>query len=456
MSRPGAETSLYRAVWRWHFYAGLLVLPFLSLLAVTGGLYLFKPEIDHAVYRALIDVPARRTALAPVSVSVRSVERALDGRVEQITLPDRPDRSLRLLVRAASGEPLTAFADPYDGRYLGSTPYGGVMQLIRKVHSLQYFGFWASSLIEVAAGWAIVLVVTGCYLWWPRGRGGGVVTVRGSPRSRTFWRDLHAVTGAFAAAVVLFLALTGMPWSMFWGDHVQKWATDANLNMPAPPADVIPSWMLTATMPGMNHSPHADDGAAPGADEAVASPLPWALERAPAPHSHAPGADIGLDAAIARFDALGLPRPFNVQPPDGPRGAYVGSYTPDQATRERTIYLDPAGSVLADVGYADYGVAAKAIEWGIMVHQGQQYGPANRYLMLAGCVAIVVLAISAATMWWKRRPKGRLAAPEAERRSLLLVGVLVAVPAVIFPLVGTSLLVALAGDWAWRRFAAAQ
>ncbi|HUO68329.1 MAG TPA: PepSY domain-containing protein, partial [Gammaproteobacteria bacterium] len=78
MSRPGAETSLYRAVWRWHFYAGLLVLPFLSLLAVTGGLYLFKPEIDHAVYRALIDVPARGTAPAPVSASVRGVERAHD------------------------------------------------------------------------------------------------------------------------------------------------------------------------------------------------------------------------------------------------------------------------------------------------------------------------------------------------------------------------------------------
>jgi len=226
--------------------------------------------------------------------------------------------------------------------------------------------------------------------------------------------------------------------------------------MPAPPADVIPGWMLAATMPGMNHSPHADDDvAAPRADNGVASPLPWALERTPAPHSHGQGADIGLDAAIARFDALGLPRPFNVQPPDGPRGAYVGSYTPDQATRERTIYLDRAGTVLGDVGYPDYGVAAKAIEWGIMVHQGQQYGPANRYLMLAGCIAIVTLAISAVTMWWKRRPRGSLAAPEADRRDLWVVGFIIAVPALVFPLVGASLLLALLGDWSWRRLAAA-
>jgi uncharacterized iron-regulated membrane protein len=32
-----ASTRLYRAVWRWHFYAGLFVIPFLLMLAVTGA-----------------------------------------------------------------------------------------------------------------------------------------------------------------------------------------------------------------------------------------------------------------------------------------------------------------------------------------------------------------------------------------------------------------------------------
>jgi len=43
---------------------------------------------------------------------------------------------------------------------------------------------------------------------------------------------------------------------------------------------------------------------------------------------------------------------------------------------------------------------------GILVHQGQQYGTINRCLMLAGCIAIVVLAISAKGMWWKCGPNG--------------------------------------------------
>jgi len=31
-----ASSKLYRAIWRWHFYAGLFVVPFLMMLAITG------------------------------------------------------------------------------------------------------------------------------------------------------------------------------------------------------------------------------------------------------------------------------------------------------------------------------------------------------------------------------------------------------------------------------------
>jgi hypothetical protein len=36
------RNSLYQAVWRWHFYAGLIFAPFLIILAVTGSIYLLR------------------------------------------------------------------------------------------------------------------------------------------------------------------------------------------------------------------------------------------------------------------------------------------------------------------------------------------------------------------------------------------------------------------------------
>jgi uncharacterized iron-regulated membrane protein len=332
------------------------------------------------------------------------------------------------------------------------------MQFVRKIHSLQKFGFWASCVIEAAAGWAVVMAATGLVLWWPRGRRGGVVSVRGAPRQRVFWRDLHAVTGAFSAAVILFLAITGMPWSMFWGDHVQRWATQANLSEPAAPAKVVPAWMLAMDMPPAKTTPAARAGE-PQPDR------PWALEKAPMPVSTPmsmpmPGVSapsgLSVDAATTRFAQAGLPAPFSVTLPQGPQGAYVGDYRPDRVEDSRTIYLDQySGRVLGDVGFRQWGPAARAIEWGIAVHQGQEYGPANRYLMLAGCVAIVLLAVSAVIMWWKRRPQGRLGLPPAPADHRVAGGVLavVAVVGVIFPLVGATLIAALAVDTLVMRLA---
>lgn len=104
-----------------------------------------------------------------------------------------------------------------------------------------------------------------------------------------------------------------------------------------------------------------------------------------------------------------------------------------------------SGKVLGDVGFAQYGPAAKAIEWGVAVHQGQDYGVLNRYAMLGGCIAVVLLTISAPVMWWKRRPKGSFGLPPASagRRAALSVLTVVAIAGLIYPLVGLSILAAL-------------
>ena len=63
-SNRAAGAALYRAVWRWHFIAGLVILPFVLILAVTGGIYLFKDEINDAAYTRLRLVEAGSTQLS--------------------------------------------------------------------------------------------------------------------------------------------------------------------------------------------------------------------------------------------------------------------------------------------------------------------------------------------------------------------------------------------------------
>ena len=171
----------------------------------------------------------------------------------------------------------------------------------------------------VAAPAAALLVGTGIYLWWPRGQRGGVVSVRGNPQRRVFWRDLHAVTGLFVGVFIVFLAITGMPWSGVWGGKVNEWANGSNFGYP----DGV---RVNVPMSGQTLDQIAKTS--------------WSLEQAQIPESTGHGAPISLDDAIARFDALGLHRGYAVSLPQKPEGVFSGSVYPDDLSQQRVVHLD--------------------------------------------------------------------------------------------------------------------
>ncbi len=63
MATRAMPVGATRAVWRWHFWAGLFVAPLLIVLTLSGALYLFDREIDGWWNRAAQTVPAGMLAL---------------------------------------------------------------------------------------------------------------------------------------------------------------------------------------------------------------------------------------------------------------------------------------------------------------------------------------------------------------------------------------------------------
>ena len=465
-----SASDLYRAVWRWHFYAGLLVLPFLITLAITGGLYLFKTELDGIIHADLKHVEIGQQTV-PASQMVTAAIAAFPGTAVKFTDPPTPGSSAEITVSTTGGK-LAVYVNPYSGTVLGSLPdRGTVMWTIRYLHSLKYFGTYARYAIEIAGGWSILLVATGIYLWWPRNQTGGVVSVRGTPKRRVFWRDLHAVTGLFVGGFIVFLAITGMPWSGVWGGKVNEWANGNNFGYPAGVRVDVPmsndrldavaktSWSLEqAKMPMSSqatedHAAHTESGDHAGHDGHASVPATTAPP-ASAGDNGATMPPIGIDAAIAKLKALGLHAGYALNLPTTPTGVYTGSVYPNDLSQQRVIHLDQySGKPLIDMSYADYGPLGKGLEWGINVHMGQEFGLANQIVLAAACLAIILLAVSAAIMWWKRRPKGSLGIPPMPQDKSVFRGLLalLAIGGVLFPLVGVSLVVILVLDGVYMR-----
>ncbi len=75
---PSEDRRFYTTAWRWHFYAGLYVAPFLIMLAVTGLLMLWSAVLVGRDGEKIYSVAPQATTVA-VSAQAAAAEAAVTG-----------------------------------------------------------------------------------------------------------------------------------------------------------------------------------------------------------------------------------------------------------------------------------------------------------------------------------------------------------------------------------------
>lgn len=436
MTQP--KVSFYNLAWRWHFYAGLLVAPFMVMLALTGIIYLFKPQLDPLMYGELLNVPAGHHSLSADELLKRVQAVYPQAQVKQYLPPINAERSAQFVVQNAGVE-LNVFVDPYHGDILGEQHAKRTLQAVaRAIHGELMIGTLGDRLVELAAGWGVMLVVSGLYLWWPRGKStAGVLWPRLSSRGRLFWRDLHSVVGFWGAAFLLVMLLSGMTWTGFWGkQYADLW-------------NRFPAAMW-------NNVPQSDQQAG-ALNNAARQTVPWALENTPMPMSgdhaehmahggadHAPAAPaIGLQQVQDIARQRQVEPGYSITLPTTASGVFTVAVFADDPRNDATLHIDQyTGQVLADVRWQDYSPVARATEVGVMLHEGKMFGALNQLAVLLICLMILLSAVSGLVIWWKRRPTGRLGVPPLRHdlpKWKTAMWVMLAL-ALAFPLVGASLI----------------
>lgn len=437
----------YTQVWRWHFYAGLLVAPIMVVLAITGLIYLYKPQLDALMYRELLFVASPAPA-QPLTAQLTSVQRSWPtARVLQYQSPAEAGQSSSFLL--ADGEARwRAFVDPASARVLGSRDEVWNLQAVAKdIHGSLLIGQTGDLLIELACCWGLILLLSGLYLWWPRGRAwAGVLYPRLFAAKRLFWRDLHAVTAVWTSLLLLFMLLSGLPWTGFWGERFADiWSRYPTGLWSNTPSSSLPVRSLNG----------------------AGQQLPWAVEPTPLPHSghhdHAAadsvpaGGQLDLDAIAAIARAQDMPAGYSISLPRSASGVYTLSVSPNDPRGERTLHIDQySGQVLAAIGFADYALVPKLVTTGIALHEGRLFGWANQLLMTLACLAVLLVSLSGVIMWWQRRPRGRVGAPRSKAApAMWKAGLLIVLSmGLLFPLVLASLLLIVLLDQLLQRLPA--
>lgn len=436
--------GLFRALWRWHFYASVLVIPVLLVLASTGLVYLLRFQIEPVLHRDLmkVDVPARADRLS-YDAQAASVHAAYpESRVVAVLEPAAADRSTDFTLSTAEpGTPSWSddtirevYVNPYTGEVLGELdPQTTVSGWAKNAHRDLMLGTTGRYVAEVGACWALVMTGTGYYLYW-RGRAARARrTAARAPGSAL--RRRHARVGLVTGVGLLLLVVSGLPWTVWWGARAQEFATSRGTSM----------WSVD---PGAQSSAPTLDASVPHSHS-----VPWGEGASGVPtSSSATGVDrVGLDVAVAVASTAGLRHPMTVIPPADDTGVYsVLGYAFDSPGDEAALHIDQySGKPVGRFGYEQYGTLAKVVGQGIALHEGRRFGVMNMMLSAAFCVAVIFMCAAGPLMWWRRRPRGgTLAAPRGRLTfrtgpvAVMGLGVL----GVALPLFGASLVMVIVLD----------
>lgn len=440
------ERRFYFAAWRWHFYAGLFVIPFLLMLTITG----LVMQIDNGISNQLGYAPrveVEETALPPSRLAQAALAE-VPGQVVKYVTPEADNRAAFIVIR--NPEDALPGMKPWQvpARHVAVNPYTAeVLTVTNKsntiyawandIHGELLIGKTGDRLIEASASLTLLLIVTGFYMWWPReGRILSAFVPNLKKRGRALYKELHVIGGVWVSFFLVLFVLSGLAWAGVWGGKfVQPWSSF--------PAERKASFWSS----DLTHATSLNQG--------PLEEVPWGLELTPMPVSGtAEGTPalpqpVTLDTVTMWAQANGFEGQYKIALPTSDTGVYTvmrSSMSEDTTApaQDRTVHFDRyTGNMLADIGYADYSLMAKAMAQGIALHKGLA-GTWNFVLNLVLLAVILLVNVTGVVMWWKRRPTGamRLAAPPLPRDLPMWKGaVLVALAmAMAFPMAGISLL----------------
>lgn len=391
---PGPPRRSWRPlVVRLHFYAGVLIAPFILIAAVTGGLYAMAPSLERVVYSDIFTVDPNGQAL-PLGEQVAAAQTAFPAlSLTGMRPPAGPGDSTRVdFADPALDEELlrSVFVDPYTGRVLGDeVTWLGYLPLstwLDGFHRHLNLGEPGRVYSELAASWLWVVALGGLVLWLTkaaaerrRGRAGRILRVGRSAAGRARTMNWHGTTGVWLLAGLLFLSATGITWSTYAGEHVSEIRSAMDWNRPALSTELHPA--ATAGHEGHGgHSMPADSG----------SPAP-----------------IDYEAVLRAADETGVRLPVEVTlPTQQGEGVRVAELEKPYRLTTNVASVDPVtNTVSSEIDYwRDYSVVAMLADWGIRGHMGLLFGLPNQLLLLGVAIALIGVIIGGYRMWWQRRP----------------------------------------------------
>ncbi|MCC2251366.1 PepSY domain-containing protein [Virgibacillus sp. AGTR] len=427
----------YNRFWRWHFYAALFITPLLITLTLTGIGYLFYTNVENVVYKDFFFGEGSSNEQLSIDQGIEKAKEQYKGYdVTKIIVLDDPYNT-RLTMTNDAGEERYVFLDNHNqivGSQNSKYTFSNVM---RNTHSSLFVGGTiVNYLVELAACWAVFLLLSGIYMT-VKSR---VLKRRQKSTTRQRNKKWHALIGTIITIPMVIIIFTGLPWSAFMGNIINTVAHDN------------PS----IGVPILTQEPPTSD----------INEIPWATRENETPTSNKPDSHghhgvsktntydnsnmIQVQTLMKEIKKSNISKPYSIVYPSDEEGVYTVSKASNSGVTgldvspydEITSYFDQySGNLISHVSYEDYGILKKWFTWGIPLHEGHLFGWPNKLINLTVCLAFLFVILWGIKTWLSRKKRGELSAPPKVPTQLSAGFIIFMITlGIIMPLFGISLI----------------
>lgn len=369
-----------------HRWVGLLAGAWLVVVGLSGSFLAFYPEIDRALNPDW-STPQSRGEPLPMQRVLDSARQAMPGRfLHSVFPPDGPDDVHHVWFTPSAedqGRMWELLVDPSNGRVLGQREAVPTMEFTRRniantVYTLHYnlfMGDAGSTLVGFVGLFALVSSLTGVVLWWPRGgrRWSQALRIKGGARGVRLQFDLHRVAAVYSVVVLVVVVFTGV--TLTFGTQTRAVLSQVSI-VRSPPHESLP------------------------------------------PRSHAlVDADVVLARAAAEFPGSRV-RCLWLPQASGPawRVTLAEPQGIGWAGGRAELWLHPADASLIEARrHGDASAAETYLAWQLPLHSGRVLGVPGRIAVCVLGFVPLLLAVTGALVWWRKRSGRKYASPAGAR-----------------------------------------
>jgi uncharacterized iron-regulated membrane protein len=395
-------------LWKWHFIAGIISMPFILILSITGGIYLFKDNYEAPRQQHIKEVVAtgNRISYQDQWAVAKSV---MSKKPDAMIIPELPHQATEF-VSGRFSHKNSVFINPYSGEVTGQIHSNeGLMFKVRNLHGELLMGKFGTKIVELVASWMVVLILTGIYVWWPA-KGWklkGFFVPRTQEGKRIFFRDIHAITGFWISILLLLVLAGGFPWTDVVGENFKWLQKITNTGYPA-------SWQ------GHSLSSQGD------------------------------GKIISLDEMVSIAQRLELSGEVTISFPTNAKEIFsVSNSNPTNLGSQNMVHYNQfTGQKIQEIPWTEVGSLMRGRMWLMAFHQGE-FGRGNWILMLLISLTLFVMSTSALISYLYRKRKGTWSVPKVPDQFNVGYPIMLAlvILSVLFPLFGASLLLLMVIEW---------